>query len=112
MGRELDVNFLFVPAAGSCSDNAVRSLKGEFSASPEQTNFRHLIFWRKTSEKVPRADVADPRSRKKRPSTSYAFHHNQDRDPTIGHNVVCELPSPDVRIRGLRHCMHLDKVAE
>ena len=40
MGRELDVNFLFVPAPGSCSVDAVRSLKNGFSASQEQTQSR------------------------------------------------------------------------
>jgi hypothetical protein len=63
MGRELVVNFLFVPAAGSCSEDAVRSLNGEFPASPEQTTFKHLMFLQKTclQEQVPQAGIADPR---------------------------------------------------
>jgi hypothetical protein len=55
MGRELDANLLFVPAAGS----AVRFLKGGFSASPEQTFYRIFTWWR-IYRRLPGVGVAGP----------------------------------------------------
>ena len=55
MGRELDANLLFVPAAGS----AVRFLKGGFSASLAQILFHYLPGGECTST-CPGMGVAGP----------------------------------------------------